>query len=293
MLDKRLKLFELIWELKSFSAAAAVLGMSQPNATQQLKRLEQELGVRLFDRDTKSLRLTTEGRLVLDELINLNAAAEKLELKLSGLSKGIQNLALGGTLTAANYVLPSLISAFMRRHARIHLHLTVSNTVTIAEKIQQGFLELALVEGPFDRNVFDYYKFADDELLATGHPDFFRRPFCLSDYLAHGGILLLREPGSGTRFYFESFCRSNNISVPTAQIISIGSFEAIKVMAANKQGITFISPLACQIELQKGQLTNCRTTEGVLKRELNFISIAGSHNQLIAKFRNFCLKNPQ
>ncbi len=288
MIDKRLKLFQQIWELKSFSAAAAMLGMTQPNATMQLKRLEEELGVRLLERDTRSIRLTPEGRTLLAELGKLNAAAEQLQRKLAGLGRGIRNFAIGGTQTAGNFVLPELMAAYMHRHRSTHLHLSIGNTAAIAEKIQQGFLELALVEGPFDRNLFLYRKFADDELLATGRPELLARTESLAGYLKGGGRLLLREAGSGTRYHFDRFCVEQRIEVPPSQTLVIESLEAIKELAIDGVGISFLSPLATRRERRYGLLECAPVGEGRILRELNFIHTPDADLKFVEPFLDFC-----
>lgn len=243
MIDPKFKIFQVVWALRSFSAAAAMLGMSQPNATQQVKKLEQELGVRLFDRDTRSIELTAAGKLLLRELAGLDAAADHLRLKLAGLKTGSRHFAIGGTLTAGSYVLPALMARFMAENRKIALHLAIGNTAAIAEKVQQHILELALVEGPFDRNLFLYRKFADDELQAAGPPEVVEEEFSLTRYLTRGGRLLLREAGSGTRHHFDCFCREHGIDVPNEQIITVQGFEAIKALAAAGTGVAILSPL--------------------------------------------------
>ncbi|MDD3119531.1 MAG: LysR family transcriptional regulator [Victivallales bacterium] len=287
MIDKRLQIFQLIYELKSFSAAAAMLGMSQPNATQQLKKLERELGVRLFERDTRSIRLTEAGRLVKDELPALNTAAARLALKLSGLKDRVRSFALGGTMTAGNFILPGLMAGFMQRYAGINLHLAIGNTVTMAEKIQQGALELALVEGPFDRNLFLHRKLMDDELLAAGLPGKLGGDFDLTEYLRRRGRIILREHGSGTRYYFDRFCREHGLEVPGACIITAQSFEAIKQLVLSGVGITVISPVACRAETAQRRLVCVPFAEGRINREFNFIYSASSDPELVEKFLPF------
>ncbi|MGE4565794.1 MAG: LysR family transcriptional regulator [Victivallaceae bacterium] len=290
MIDPKFKIFQMVWELRSFSAAAAMLGMSQPNATQQLKKLEKELGVKLFDRDTRSIELTAAGRMLLRELAGLDAAADHLRLKLAGLRTGSRHFAIGGTLTAGSYVLPALMARFMAENRKIALHLVIGNTETIAEKVQQHILELALVEGPFDRNLFLYRKFDDDELQAAGSPDVVAAEFSLTRYLKRGGRLLLREAGSGTRHSFDRFCREHAIEVPGEQIITVQGFEAVKALAAAGTGVAILSPLICVREVNEGSLCCAPLLEGRILREFNFIYSAAADLELVGRLVNFCCR---
>lgn len=290
MLDKRLKIFQMVCELNSFSGAAASLGMSQPNATQQLKKLEEDLGVTLFERDTRHIRLTEAGKLLQKELRPLTAVSDHLERTLAGLKDGIQNYAIGGTLTAGNFVLPDLMGFFMRKNEKIHLHLHVENTTSIAEKVQQHFLDLGLVEGPFNRNLFLYQKLMNDELMAAGHPNYIGKRFSLREYLSDGGKLILREQGSGTRYHFDQFCMRRKINVPQSSILTVESFEAIKQMVILRSGVTVISPLACKLEIKQSLLRCIPMEEGPIQREFNFIYNASEHLPFVEQFIRFSLK---
>ncbi|MEG1979100.1 MAG: LysR family transcriptional regulator [Victivallaceae bacterium] len=289
MIDNKIKIFTTLCELKSFSQTASFLKMSQPNVSQQIRKLEQELGFQLLVRDTKNLLFTREGRA-------FEAAAQKLlnvekmvNFQIMDLRGGKKNYLLGGTLTAGNFVLPDLLAKYMLLHPNVNLHLKLGNTAEMVEKLQQQQLDLALVEGPFDSKSFISVKYCSDELRLTGNPTKIpdSNPQSLTALIERGEKFLLRESGSGTRYHFDRFCADCRLQIPEQNILVVESFEAIKRLTANGVGWSVLSPLSCQDELQLRRLKQCDLTEGRISRDLNFIFQPGENLQFAQRFCSF------
>ena len=154
MLDAKWKIFQMAAATCNFTQTAAALGMSQPNVTGQIRKLEQELGVALFIRDGRQLRLTRPGRVLLLEAESLLALSENAVRMARNAAADVLSFQLGATMTAGGYVLPPLAAEFMREHANRRIHLCIANTEEISDKLKKRFFDLALVEGAFDRELF-------------------------------------------------------------------------------------------------------------------------------------------
>ena len=174
MLDAKWKIFQMAAATCNFTQTAAALGMSQPNVTGQIRKLEQELGVALFIRDGRQLRLTRPGRVLLLEAESLLALSENAVRMARNAAADVLSFQLGATMTAGGYVLPPLAAEFMREHANRRIHLCIANTEEISDKLKKRFFDLALVEGAFDRELFLSRTLLADELLLAGSP---RLPF--------------------------------------------------------------------------------------------------------------------
>lgn len=174
MLDAKWKIFQMAAATCNFTQTAAALGMSQPNVTGQIRKLEQELGVALFIRDGRQLRLTRPGRVLLQEAESLLALSENAVRMARNAAADVLSFQLGATMTAGGYVLPPLAAEFMREHANRRIHLCIANTEEISDKLKKRFFDLALVEGAFDRELFLSRTLLADELLLAGSP---RLPF--------------------------------------------------------------------------------------------------------------------
>ena len=170
MIDKKLKIFQMAATLNNFTEAATALGMTQPNVTRQIYLLEQELGTPLFERDGRRVSLTPAGKALMKETERLLADAEQLRKTVRCAAEGIRHYRIGGTLTAGGFLLPDCIAAYMKSHPDCNLELRVGNTREIEELLNTHCLDVALVEGPFDRNCFFAETFLEDELIPVFAP---------------------------------------------------------------------------------------------------------------------------
>jgi len=135
----RLKVFRTVAEHLSFHKAAEHLFLTQPAVTQQVKALEDELGVRLFDRTPKGVSLTEQGSLLLGYAQKAAALAADAEEKLASRDGKLSGeFALGVSTTIAQYVLPRLIGAFLSEHPRVQLSLQSGNTAEIVRLLLRG-----------------------------------------------------------------------------------------------------------------------------------------------------------
>ena len=289
LVDRKLKIFHLASVLHNFTETAAALGMSQPNVTQQIAQLEAELGTPLFERDGRRLRLTPGGRALQAECESLLAAEDQLIRQVQYAASAIRHYRLGATMTAGGYVLPEYLAAYSELHPRCNLSLYIANTDEIADRLKKHQLDLALVEGPFDRNYFFAEPWVQDELVAAGQPGFAAAEFSLAEAIAAGRRLILREPGSGTRYCFDRFLAERGLPAPDIRAVQeVNGFEALKQLVKLGFGFTVISELAIREELAAGTLAAARFTEGRLLRTMHFIYMPHENLKFAERFIAFC-----
>ncbi len=290
MIERKLMIFRMAAELGNFTEAAVALGMTQPNVTRQVAQLEKELGVELFIREGRGIKLTPGGKMLLGETEQLIAAATMVVGKVRSAAAGIKRYRIGATMTAGGYVLPTLLTLFMREHPESHLDVQIGNTADISEMLKKHLLDMALIEGPFDGNCFFSTRLLRDELKVVSAPGCFSgKEFRLAEYLKAGGRFILRENGSGTRYYFNEYLQTHNLPPPQdANVVEANDFETIKRMVRDGFGITVISELAIVDELAAGSLESFAATEGGLRREMNFIYLPTERLKFIEQFIAFC-----
>lgn len=292
MIDRKLEIFRMAAMVGNFTEAAAALGMSQPNVTHQLARLEEELGVQLFLRDGRNVRLTAAGRELCTQCDELFAESEKIQRAVRCAAAKVKYHRLGGTMTAGGYLLPGLVAAYMNSHPGHSLGLRMGNTREISEQLIARKLDLALVEGPFEPNSFLAEEFCSDELVPVFAPGVCPPDFSLAEYIGRGGRLILREAGSGTRYYFDRFLRERGLAMPGVQeVLEVNSFDALKLLVREKLGITVISRLAVRDELAAGTLECGKFYEGRISRKLNFLYLPGADLNFVGNFIRFCRKH--
>ena len=146
---RQLRQFVVLAETMNVHRAAERLNMAQPPLSTSLKKLEAELGERLFERTTRQMRLTSAGGLLLAHarrvLSEYDQALHALEAARSG-DKGWVSIGFVGTATCA--ILPRLIPQFKQAYPGVHLSLRESTSNEILKELEQGLLDLGIVRAP-------------------------------------------------------------------------------------------------------------------------------------------------
>jgi LysR family transcriptional regulator, cyn operon transcriptional activator len=140
----------------SFTAAADVLRLARPSVSEQIARLERELGVALFVRAGRRLQLTDAGRLLRPEAERtLAAAGDAADVVRHARTLTGGTASLGTFSTAHHLLLPGLVEDFVRRHPAVHVRIVGENSAQLADAVRAGRLEAALVALPIDDEGLD------------------------------------------------------------------------------------------------------------------------------------------
>ncbi len=150
----------------SFSAAAHQLHMAQPSLSEQIRRLEGELGVQLFTRAGRHLELTEAGRLLRPRAERTLAAAEEAAASVREVRALTGGTATFGTFgNAPYYLLSDLVQDFRSRHPDVRVRLVGLNSSEVADEVREGRLEGGLIVLPIDDRNLDVRPAIRDEIL--------------------------------------------------------------------------------------------------------------------------------
>jgi DNA-binding transcriptional LysR family regulator len=249
----RLVVFRAVASHCSFRKAAEELYLTQPAVSLQIKALEQDIGVQLFDRTGTRILLSPAGELLLryaQQSHTLLARAEQEIAALTGTHAG--HLALGASTTIAQYVLPRLLGDFARLHPRVHLTLISGNTDHIVRALLDRTIALGLIEGPARTRDLKTQPFLSDELvlLVSAAHEWAELPSIPAADLATAPFLM-REHGSGTRRILELALTRHGIKPKSLRILmELDSTEAIKSAVEAGLGIGFVSRWAVAKDLR-------------------------------------------
>ncbi|QEL56800.1 LysR family transcriptional regulator [Chromobacterium paludis] len=233
---RELEVFAAVAERETVTRAAERVALTQSAASQALDKLEQGLGVKLFDRVGRRLVINEHGRLLLPRArALLDAASDMQDLFLGGELA----LRIGASTTIANYLLPPLLAAFRQDWPQARLELEVANTRDIVEAVAAFRVDFGLIEGPCHHAELLASPWRQDELVvfaAADHALAGRK--VAADELAEAGWIL-REGGSGTREEVE------RVLLPHLSRLAInmelGHSEAIKHAVAAGLGVSCLS----------------------------------------------------
>ncbi len=267
---RKLEIFVQVAESGHVAKAGETLFLSQPAVSMAIAELEELAGGPLFHRQARRLSLNDRGRLLLPEARDLLQRARNIEnLLKDSASEPIGLLRIGASTTIGNYLLPALIAEFSRRYPRAQAHLEVGNTVQIENGVNRGEFDLGLTEGPCHTQTLTVIPWRDDELMViagTGHP--WAKQKTLTAAMLAAGDWIMRETGSGTREVFEAAMATSVGSFMTR--LELGHTEAIKKAVEAGMGVSCLSRLAVQRELDHGWLVGVDTPLA-LKRPLTML----------------------
>ena len=253
MQDFRMETFLTACRLLNFTETAKQLHITQPAVSQHIHFLEEQYGAKLFSYEGKKLCLTEAGVLLRKAATTMKHDEITLRERLQ--SGARTKRTFGATRTIGDYFMPDLLARYRMHEPEIDLSMRVDNTETLLNKIDQGELDFALVEGYFRKSDYDYQVFSEQPFVAVCgsgfYPDHATHP--LSALLK--SCLIVREPGSGTREILERYLREKNGSIADfSRVIEIGSIRAIKSLVSAGCGITFLYEAAVAEELAAGTL---------------------------------------
>jgi DNA-binding transcriptional LysR family regulator len=275
----RLKVFRAVAEHLNFRKAAEHLFLTQPAVTLQIKALENDLGVRLFDRTPGRISLTPQGSILLgyaNKIANLVSEAEREIGTNNGKVSG--ELSLGVSTTIAQYVLPRLLGAFLDEHPQVQFSLQSGNTSQIVQLLLSGKVSIGLIEGPARDRSVRTEAFMEDELVLIAPRDFESEPLSRSQFVALS--LLMREQGSGSRRVVETALEKVGFKLKSfRKVMELDSTEAIKSAVEAGLGVGFVSRWAISKELELGALKIAQVNGVRITRHFTLISRTGPEPQ--------------
>jgi DNA-binding transcriptional LysR family regulator len=241
----RLNAFVVLAEELSFTKAAARLHMSQPPLTRLISSLEEALGVRLFERSTRSVALTGPGVVLLKEAREIFARLEQAEAAVRSVAQlKSARLSVGFCLLAYYSVLPQALSLFRERFPEVELDLVQQSDGRQIELLQRGKLDVAFIEGPFEEDGIETLVTAHEKLavlLPDDHRLASRAKLKLGELQGETFIFHSRKERQGFYDGFVSLLREEGIT-PKTLIKEEG--QSCPILAATGKGVVLI-PLSC------------------------------------------------
>src|SRR3954471_5968434 len=183
---QQLRYFLATIEHGSFSAAAETLHMAQPSLSEQVRKLESELGVQLFGRVGRGLKLTEAGRALRPHAERVLAEVEAARASVVEIRELRGGTAAFGTFGGARYYFTvDLVVDFHRRHPSVRIRLVGQNSAEVVELINAGELEAGAVSLPIDDRGLEVRPILRDELVyVSADPAHVREPVTV-EQLAH------------------------------------------------------------------------------------------------------------
>jgi len=290
MIERSLRIFRTAAAVLNFTEAAELLGMSQPNVTQQLAKLERDLGTMLFLRTGRSVELTPEGKVLKEECEKLFSMESGILRKLRDAAKGRRSYTLGGTVTAGSFLLIGMIAAYRRENPGCALHLEVGDASGLLLRLEAGELDLILTEDEYDRGHFLFEPYCSDELIPVSAPGLVKKKnYSLADGIRRGDRFIFDGFDSPAYRTFRRYLILRRLPEPDgSQVTAVNSIDAVKQLAQSGSGIAVLSSLAVENELRAGWLSGGVFAEGPMRRSVDFVYSPAGRQDFIGSFIRFC-----
>ena len=256
----RLKVFRVVAAHLNFSRAAEELLLTQPAVTQQIKALESEYGVSLFDRTGGQITLTRSGEALLPYARKLKAISDEATAAVADAAGTLGGqLAVGASQTIGQYLLPALLGGFLKENPRVVVSARSGNTDEMIAALTQHGIDLALIEGPAVRKDIHAEPFMEDHMVLvvpTSHE-------WANDEVDPPALkevpLLIREFGSGSRRILERALNQAGIELKQMNVrMELDSTEGLLSGVQAGLGVAFVSRWAVRNQLALGTLKIAR-----------------------------------
>lgn len=242
----QLRYFCAVAETGSFTRAAEREQVAQPSLSQQVIKLEEELGVRLFDRLGRTVRLTDLGQTFLPRarviLNELKAAKEEVTDKQFSASGPV---AVGVIPTIAPYFLPPRIGTFCQKYPQASIAVFEDVTARLMDRLRGGLIDLAIMALPTRGNDLDCFPLRSERLFAIFPKDhkLAKKPSVLLRELKNEPFLLLRDDHCFRETAME-VCKRARL-LPRV-VFESGQFSSIVAMVGAGQGISIVPEMALE-----------------------------------------------
>jgi DNA-binding transcriptional LysR family regulator len=258
----QMRAFHKVASTGSFTRAARELFVTQPAVSQEIKALEASLGIKLFDRSGKNVRMTADGEVLFSYAHRLFALHEEME-SLFGRSKSLQHgqIKLGSTALMGTYFLPKIIGRFNRRYPGIEIDLQMGNSDQVIHLVLEGLVDLGFSGMTTNHARLESILIHQEKLIMVASP---RHPLSAKkislDDISETPFIW-REKGTQTRKLIEKwFLRQLRGHYPRKSI-ELQNMEAAKRMVEEGYGITVVPEAAVRREITAGWLKPLQVEE--------------------------------
>lgn len=263
--------FVTIAEHKNFTKAADLLHLTQSAVSREIKVLEGDYGVKLFERTNKYVRLTKAGEILYHHAKGILTQYERAHRLIDDLTYSATGvLTVGSGYTFGEYVLPWIIQNFKTSYPAITPKITIKNSDRIAAQVLRHELDIGIVEGCAETKGLLAQPFAEDELeiiVPPSHRLAKRETVNLEDF--EDDTWILREVGSGTRNVTNRIF--SEVRFTPASMMEFGSSQVIKESVEAGLGVSLISRWAVRKETRFGILCALKIRGESVKREFSYV----------------------
>ncbi len=287
---RHLKIFISVCENKSTVAAANILHIAQPSISFAIKELENEYGIKLFERISRKMILTEEGKIFLYQAREIMSKINQIESSLKDCDIK-REIKLGCSVTIGIFLLPKILKIFKETNKNIKISVIIKDSKTLSQLVIKNEIDIALIETPLIEKDLDSTAFYKDSLmlfLSKENPLSSKTIIQLKDL--ENQNLIFREEHSAVRTLIDSALVSNNIKInhPWESV----STQAILSLVENNLGVSILPSLWISDLNKKSNIITKKINDISFEREYLIINHKNKYiSPLLKKIIDICTKN--
>lgn len=289
---RQLRIFVEVAKNLSFARAAENLYLTPPAITMQVKELEGHVGMPLFERSGKKVRLTTVGEYMLVYARKILATVKDAEDAADSLRRADSGLISVGMVGTATYFMMELLSQFRQNNPNIELKISTGNRQQLVTMLKNNEVDIAIMGSPPKELETRSLPFAPHPhvfVASVNHPLAKKNEVIKVEELRFCEFLV-REYGSGVRNLMEKILTENHIEPKIKMYIDDNEF--IKQAVIADLGLSFLSLHTIGAELQEGRIAALNVEGTPVVREWNVIhNLTKVLSPVTILFRDFIIKN--
>ena len=262
------RIFYAVANTGNISKAAKELYISQPAISKSIQKLEENIGVKLFDRSSRGVTLTPEGELL---YTHVKSAFETLTLGEDKLRRsialGVGNLSIGVSSTLCKYILLPYLRDFIKKYPHINISIACHSTNQTLKLLEEGKLDIGLIGRPEVFKDIDFYPLREIEDIFVAAKDYLRNLKIRGvekQYILQSSTLLLLDKENMTRQYIDGYFQSSHI------MIEVSNMDLLIEMSKIGLGVGCVIRDFVQTELTDGTLVEIPLTVPISKRFIGF-----------------------
>lgn len=258
---KQIEVFLAVADTRSFSKGAEKSCITQSTASQHIQSLEEELGIKLFDRGRSGALLTEAGKLFFERARRITG---ECEASLSAIRRfrGMEDVVLrvGASNIPGTNLIPAILGQFLREYPGVRLEVLQGDSRSVLQQLANEEIELGFIGGRYDDDEVEFEAMGEDAIICTVSPDLVTSgKYSLSQAELCKVPLVVREQGSGTQKAVYEALAGTWIGKETLHVVAVlGSNEAVKRAILDGTGYAFVSRMTVAEEIANGLLVDIR-----------------------------------
>lgn len=281
-----LHVFSSVYRNRSFSRASEELHLTQPTVSEHIKKLEEELDVKLFDRVGRQIIPTREANHLHAHAVEIIQKLKDLKTdigRLKGEIKGL--LTVGASPTPGAYIIPPLAAEFRKRYPEVFFQLVAEDSKKITGMVLSGELLLGVVTEDTEHKMVERLVVIEDELVLATPPGFMKKKEISPMELLRSPFLMWSE-GSEMYRTMEKGHTERGVSLKGLNVVAVlGSADSVKEAVKSGLGVSILSRFSIKDDLKAGGIEEVKM-KGVQMSQSYYV-IAHAKRTLSLQYRTF------